>query len=142
MHTVEMERWGFYLVYRRCVEKETISSFSFSMTGRYGTKSHFVSRRWLRLLNTDNMCQRGSHFFSRRWLRLLNTDNTLCPNAVFEGFAACEGFTSLRFCRCAFPPFFNESCNSVNTCYLVTETELQLFFIVMINSDGVNNVTG
>jgi hypothetical protein len=35
-----------------------------------------------------------------------------------------------------------ESCNSVSTCNLVTETELQLLFIGMINSDRVNNVTG
>ena len=35
-----------------------------------------------------------------------------------------------------------ESRNSVfSTCNLVTETELQLLFIGMINSDRVNNVT-
>jgi hypothetical protein len=34
-------------------EIETI--FFFQMTGRYQRASHFVSRRWLRLLNTDNM---------------------------------------------------------------------------------------
>ncbi len=35
-----------------------------------------------------------------------------------------------------------ESCNSVfSTCNLVTDTELQLLFIGMINSDRVNNVT-
>jgi hypothetical protein len=34
-----------------------------------------------------------------------------------------------------------ESCNSVSTCNLVTETELQLLFIGMINSERVNNVT-
>jgi hypothetical protein len=31
--------------------------------------------------------------------------------------------------------------NSVSTCNLVTETELQLLFIGMINSERVNNVT-
>jgi hypothetical protein len=34
-----------------------------------------------------------------------------------------------------------ESRNSVSTCNLVTETELQLLFIGMINSERVNNVT-
>ncbi len=34
-----------------------------------------------------------------------------------------------------------ESCNSVSTCNIVTETELQLLFIGMINSDRVNNLT-
>jgi hypothetical protein len=35
-----------------------------------------------------------------------------------------------------------ESRNSVSTCSLVTETELQLFlFIGLINSERVNNVT-
>jgi hypothetical protein len=31
--------------------------------------------------------------------------------------------------------------NSVSTCNLVTETELQLLFIGMINSERINNVT-
>ncbi len=34
-----------------------------------------------------------------------------------------------------------ESHNSASTCNLVTETELQILFDGMINSDRVNNVT-
>jgi hypothetical protein len=36
-------------------EKETIFFFFFQMTGRYQQASHFVSQRWLRLLNKDNI---------------------------------------------------------------------------------------
>ncbi len=36
-------------------EKETILFFFFQMTRRYERASHFVSQRWLRLLNTDNI---------------------------------------------------------------------------------------
>jgi hypothetical protein len=35
-------------------EKETIFFFFFQMTRRYQQASHFVSRRWLRLLNMDS----------------------------------------------------------------------------------------
>jgi hypothetical protein len=41
---------GFYLVSMVCVCAEEETIFFFQMTGA----SNFVSRRWLRLLNTDN----------------------------------------------------------------------------------------
>ncbi len=37
-----------------CARKKEMVFFFFQMTGRYQWASHFVSRRWLQLLNTDN----------------------------------------------------------------------------------------
>ncbi len=93
---------------RVCAEKETIF---FQMTGRYQRASHFVSRRWLRLLNTDN-----TGVLTIDALNSLSVP-TLAARGLEELFSSCAvvsvfwlwweivlGVTYLpyKLCRCVF----------------------------------------